>query len=448
MAGQTLSAEMNPMHQRPILGPAAPRSVEETGLELSFIVDLLLKQALMAGEFTLAELAGSTGLALAVVDRAVEVLRRERFVEIKGATEFVKTAFRFAITDRGRTRGNDLMEVCRYVGPAPVTLEAYRRQAEVQSIRRMHIAEERVRAAFADFVLDDLLLDRLGPAVAAGQPILFYGPTGNGKTSIAQTVGEMLPDVVHIPHALLVGGHIITVFDPVHHRRVAAAEKIDRRWVPVRRPVIKTGGEFTLRMLDLDFNPAANFHEAPLQVKANHGLFIVDDFGRQAIDPQALLNRWIVTLDRGVDFLCLHTGMKFDIPFDQLVILSTNFDPHSLLDEASLRRIRYKICVDRPDETVFERIFRQACDRRGIDFDPGAFAYLNSQYYRRLGIAPDACHARDIVEHVLERAAYFRQTPTLNRAAIDAAWASCFLPPRKKPQMQDPALLDVRQNYS
>ncbi len=437
MAGQVLKREKS-SDAGPIAGPAVPRSIEETGLDLPFLADLILKQVLPVGEFTLPQVVASTGLPLAVVDQAVEALRRERWVEVKGTLDYHKTTFRFSITDRGRSRGGDLLEVCRYAGPAPVTLEDYRRQAAEQSLRRMPIDEELVRDAFAGLVLDEEVLERLGPAIAAGQPVFLYGPSGNGKTTIAETVGGMLPDVVYIPHALLVGGQIMTVFDPVNHQRVAAEQKVDGRWVPVRRPVIKVGGEFTLHMLEIGFNPVARIYEAPLQVKANHGLFIVDDFGRQAVEPQAIVNRWIVSLDRRIDFLCLQNGMKFDLPFDQLVIFATNYEPRALLDDAALRRIRYRIRIGRPTEKEFERIFQEACQRRALQYDPAALSYLINQYYRPLGIPPEACHAGDIIEKILERAAYRRQSAVLSRTAIDAAWGTCSFP-AEKPNLTNPA---------
>ena len=407
--------------------PPAPRTVEESGLELAFIADLILKQVLFTGEFTLADIAGTTTLPLPVVDAAVDMLRREKLVEVKGTARYLKTTYRFGLTDYGRTRGSELMDICRYTGPAPVTLEDYHRRAALQSVRRIAVTWEEVRRAFSGLLVEDGLLARLGPAIGAGKPLFLYGPSGNGKTTIAERIGELLPGTVMVPYALLVGGQIITVFDPVNHRPLPSDGEGDRRWLPVRRPVIKTGGELTLRLLDLEFNPIAKFYEAPLQVKANHGLFIIDDFGRQPIDPQNLLNRWIVSLDRGIDFLSLHTGIKFAVPFDQLVLFATNRHPHTLMDEAFLRRIRNKIRVDRPSEPAFELIFRQTCEATGIPFEPEAFGYLLDHYFRRLGIPPDACHPRDIVEQIIDRAAFLRQPPRMSREALDAACESYFV---------------------
>ncbi len=424
---QELSTPVNVSEGIEPIPPAAPRTVEETGLELSFIAELILKQVLFTGEFTLADVSASTALPVSVVDAAVEVLRREKLVEVKGTARYLKTTYRFGLAELGRARGSELMEICRYTGPAPVTLASYCQQASRQRVQHITVTPEEVRRAFAGLVLEDGLPARLGPAIGAGKPIFLYGPSGNGKTTVAEKIGELLPGIIIVPHALLVGGQIITVFDPVTHRKTSAAEPGDRRWVPVRRPVLKAGGELTLRLLDLEFNAIAKFYEAPLQVKANHGLFIIDDFGRQPIDPQELLNRWIVSLDRGIDFLSLHTGMKFAIPFDQLVIFATNRHPHTMIDDAFLRRIRYKIRIDRPSEQAFGLIFRQVCEKRGVPFESAAVEYLLEHYFRPLEVPPDACHPRDIVEQVLDRAAFLRQPPRLNREALDAAWESYFV---------------------
>ena len=264
--------------------------------------------------------------------------------------------------------------------------------------------------------------------------MFVYGPPGNGKTTIAETIGRVLPETIYIPHALYVGGQIINVFDPVNHMRAAHSEEldgdideIDQRWVKIRRPVIITGGELTLRMLDLEFNTIAKFYEAPLQMKANNGLFIIDDFGRQQMDPQTLLNRWIINLDRQIDFLSMHTGMKFEIPFDQLVIFSTNLEPKSLVDEAFLRRIRYKIKIDRPTENDFRKIFYRVCTMNGIPYKEEVVNHLIEHWYRRHNLTFSACHPRDIIDHINDMARYFNQTPELTRESVDKACENYFV---------------------
>ncbi|HEY6838562.1 MAG TPA: ATPase [Geobacteraceae bacterium] len=410
--------------------PPAPMSIEETGLELSFIVDLILKHILFMGEFSLADVAERIKLSVSVVDRAMEVLRRDKLVEVKGGTGYSSMTYTFKISDTGKNRATELMDICRYIGPAPVTLTAYRNMVEHQTVKSAIVSEESVKRAFSHLIINESILKRLGPAMSSGRALFLYGPPGNGKTAIAETIGRILPDTVYIPYAITVGGQIISVFDPVNHFPVendAAGDNIDQRWLLIKRPVIITGGELTLRMLDLDFNPISKFYEASLQMKANNGLFIVDDFGRQQIDPQNLLNRWIVPLDRRIDFMNLHTGMKFSIPFDMLVIFSTNLEPKALVDEAFLRRIQYKIKIDHPTEREYYSIFKLVCLSNGVEFNQDVFDYLINNYYRKLGVNFNACHPRDILEHIIVNARYYQQPPKMTKESIDAAWMNYFV---------------------
>jgi hypothetical protein len=358
--------------------PNVPRSVEDTGLDLSFISDLIMKHILFMGEFTLKAVSEKIKLPIQIVDTAVDILRREHLVEVKGAGGYAKETYKFNITGQGKVRGTELLDICRYVGPAPVPLEAYKKLIELQTVKNIVVIEATVKKAFSHLIISDGLLKMLGPAISSGKAMFIYGPPGNGKTTIAETIGRTLPETVYIPSAIIVGGQIIAVFDPVNHFPCdyKPDEAFDERWILIRRPVIMTGGELTLKMLDLDFNPISKFYEAPLQMKSNNGLFILDDFGRQQMDPHSLLNRWIVPLERRTDFMTLHTGMKFDIPFDQLVIFSTNIEPRKLVDEAFLRRIRYKIKIDHPSEKEYKEIFIKVCESNGIEFKTDVYDYL------------------------------------------------------------------------
>ncbi len=414
--------------------PYAPQTVAETGLDLEFITDLALKHVVAMQSFQLTDLTARLGLPNNIVDEAIELLRKRKLVEVQDATQFVRSSFNFVITELGKVRGGELAEICRYVGPAPITLDDYREMVENQSIRNILVNDASIKEAFSQIVIGDGLLKRLGPAISSGMPMFVYGPPGNGKTTIAETIAELLPEPVYIPYALYVGGQIINIYDPVNHYPATEAEPVggkdipvDRRWVLIHRPVVITGGELTLRMLDLEFNTIAKFYEAPLQMKANNGLFLVDDFGRQQMDPQSLLNRWIYNLDRQLDFMSLHTGMKFEVPFDQLVIFATNLEPKSLVDEAFLRRIRYKIKIDHPSEIEFKEIFQRVCQTHAVQFQEEMFNYLLEHWYRRFDRPLNACHPRDLINHVVDMSRYHGESPELTRDNLDMACENYFI---------------------
>jgi predicted ATPase with chaperone activity len=409
--------------------PTIPKTVEETGLDLSSIADLVLKHILFMGEFKIADIAERVKLPNSIVDSALEILRREKFIEVKGAAEFTRATYNFTITGSGKRRASEILDICRYVGPAPVTLDDYKQMAELQTIRNIMVSEASVKEAFSHLILSEKLLRRLGPAVSSGKAMFIYGPAGNGKTTIAETIGKVLPGSVYLPHSVIVGGQIIVLFDPVTHilDGDGSGTDYDHRWLLIKRPVIMTGGELTLMTLDLIFNPISKFYEASLQMKANNGLFIVDDFGRQQMDPQNLLNRWIVPLERRTDFMTLHTGMKFDIPFDQIVIFATNLEPKNLVDEAFLRRIRYKIKIDHPTEEEYEAIFRKVCDSNGIVYKKDVIDYLIKNYYKRFGVKFNACHPRDIIDHIIDNAHYYNEGAQLTKESVDMAWQNYFV---------------------
>lgn len=410
--------------------PYCPKTVEDTGLELIFLAELVLKHILFMGEFRLADISERMKLPGSVLDGVVEYLQRNKFVEVKGATQYLRSTYRFTITGQGQKKATELLETCRYIGPAPVSLDAYRKMVVSQTIKNVDLNRETLKRAFSNLVMNQQVMKHLGPAITSGKSIFMYGPSGNGKTSIAEAIGKTLPETVYTPHAIIVGGDIISVFDPVNHitaKPEINADLVDKRWVLIKRPVIMTGGELTLKTLDLEFDRISRFYLAPLQMKANNGLFIIDDLGRQQIEPEMLLNRWIVPLERGVDFMTLHTGMKFEIPFDELLIFCTNIEPKRLVDEAFLRRIRYKINIDHPTEAEFEAIFAMECDKKGIRFDKEVFDFLKEHCYQRLGVKPNACHPRDLLDYIIDGSHYYQHAPQLTKEGITEAWDNYFV---------------------
>jgi predicted ATPase with chaperone activity len=289
---------------------------------------------------------------------------------------------------------------------------------------------------FEHLVVGAGMLDALGPAVNSGKALFLYGAPGNGKTVFAEGIGKALGGEVQMPFAIDVDGQVITMYDPVSHQRlgetpsagsVISAAAHDRRWESIRRPVVVVGGELTLEMLDLTFNPISKFYEAPIQLKANCGVFVVDDFGRQRIPPRDLLNRWIVPLESRVDFLTLHTGRKFEVPFNVLIVFATNLKPQSLADEAFLRRIPYKIMAKNPTMDEYCRIFELNCNRRGLTFDPVMVEYLDRKYYKPRKLQMRACHPRDLISQVVDMCRYANREPVITRELLDAACGSYFI---------------------
>ena len=425
--GYVTEQEIKKLYQK---DPPPPRSIPDTGLDLSYIADLVTKHIVFMGEFRMTDVVDRVKLPLPVVSSVLELLKRERIVEIKGAASYASTTYTFKITELGQKRSSELMELCRYAGPAPVTIEDYRDMVELQTIKCVSVNDESLRGAFSHLVCSDDLFRRLGPAVTSGKTVFIYGPSGNGKTAIAEAIGNVPNDCIYVPYAIDIGGQIITVYDPVNHcaaPQVLPPESVDQRWVLVKRPVVMVGGELTMRMLDLDFNIISKYYEASLQLKANNGIFILDDFGRQQVEPRHILNRWIVPLDRGIDFMTLHTGMKFAVPFDMLVLFATNLDPKDLLDEAFLRRIRYKVAIERPSREDYLKIFKMVCRGFDVPFDQSVFDYLMGYCYPRYGVVPNACHPRDLVEQIVVESRYNNVPSLLTKENIDLACANYFV---------------------
>jgi predicted ATPase with chaperone activity len=410
--------------------PPPPQTLEETGLDPDLLLQLIVKTLHYAGEATGSEIAEDLRLPYFVLDPLFQFLRAEKLIEVKGVEGIEKGAYRYALTGLGRGRAREFLEVSFYVGPAPVPVRQYAELVRRQSVYDVHVNRETLRAALADVVASADILEHLGPAINSGHSIFLYGPSGNGKTLIAEAIGAAIAAAgdIFIPHAFEVNNHVIKVFNPVDHVPIEDASEAshDRRWVRCRRPTIFVGGELTLEMLDLRWNPVSKYYEAPPQVKANGGVFILDDLGRQLVRPRDLLNRWIVPLEKRVDYFTLHTGEKFPLPFDTLVIFATNLEPRELVDDAFFRRIRFKVHVANPTRSMYEEIFRRCCERRGLAYDPAIVEFLYREVYEKHGIEPRGCHPRDLIEHVVGWAKFTGSPAVLSEEAIARACRSYF----------------------
>ena len=415
--------------------PPAPVTLADTGLTAEKLEQLLVK-TLYSGEQTGLQLAESVKLAYPILEPIIERCRAERSIEVRGAAGAGTAGYKYVLTDLGRERARGYMEINAYTGPAPVPLEAYVAAMKALAGARGYIDRERLRSGFQHLVISDHILEQLGPAVNANKAVFLYGSPGNGKTVIGEGLGRAIGGDMYMPHAIDVDGFIVTLYDPINHESldtenvstsIIADMQRDRRWVRIRRPVVIVGGELTLDMLDLTFNKVSKFYEAPLQLKANGGVFLVDDFGRQRMRPEDLLNRWIVPLESRVDYLTLHTGKKFQIPFDVLTVFATNLDPLSLADEAFLRRIPYKIEIEDPTLQQFTRIFELNCERRRLKFHPVMVAYLHRRHYRPTGRPLRACQPRDLIEQVTAMCHYRGEDARITRELIDAACAAYFV---------------------
>ncbi len=420
--------------------PQAPTTLAATGLTEDLALELLIRTFYSHGDMTALQVAQHVTLPFVVVDPLLEHLKHEKELEVKRVDGNGRAFYRYTITHHGRERAREAMERCQYVGPAPVPLAVYSDWVRRQTVNTTRISWEELTRGFSHLVLSNRFLMMLGPAVNSGRSLFLYGSAGNGKTLVAETIAGLLGGSIYVPYAIEVGGQIIKVYDPVYHQEPLADEgasasslwkdgpsSADPRWVRTRRPTVFTGGELTLDMLDLRYNSIAKFYEAPFQVKSNGGVFILDDFGRQLVKPVDLLNRWIVPLEKRVDYLTLHTGKKFPVPFDSLLIFATNLDPDDLVDEAFFRRIRYKVKAEDPTREEYSQILFNVCRGKDIKFVPEAVAYLFKRYYGELGLHPRSCHPRDLMDQLVDFANFYGVPPVMSKTLIDRACQSYFV---------------------
>ena len=405
--------------------PSAPEGVEDTGLDFGFLADLTLKTAYIDTDCTTERVAEKLKLPKIIAETLLQYLYREKLVEIRPQVDFGNN--RYAMLDRGWDRAHRLLDVSGYIGPAPVSLDAYTSMFQMQKKNEEAVKPEVVRAALADFVLSENTIQTLGLVASSRRSLFMSGPAGNGKTAISQALHSSLEGDIWIPYAIEVDGQVIKIFDIHNHEPVPPPTSVsyDQRWVKIKRPLVIVGGELTIETMDLIYNKDVRYYEAPFQMKSNGGTLIIDDFGRQRVDPHDLLNRWIIPLEGHIDYLTLHTGKKVQIPFEQMLIFATNLDPASLVDDAFLRRMGYRLRVEPPKPEIYTLIFQRYAESRGLSYDAKLLDMLFKRYedeQRQM----KGCDPRDLIERCLDLSRYENREPFLSPAILEIAWTNYF----------------------
>lgn len=397
--------------------PSIPASVAETGLGARFLLGLVLKVMYTTNAETPSELGLYTALAASIVDEVLEDAKSRRLVSVLGVSQSLDAELRYELTELGMQWSRDALESNRYAGPAPVPIEQYREQVARQRIGDQTVSLPSLASSLEHLVLQPGLLERVGPALNSGKAIMLFGGSGNGKTSVAEAVIDAFESTLYLPYAIEADGQIVTLYEPGAHQRVCDDRAADARWVHCKRPAVIAGGELSMEMLDLTYDPVSNIYDAPSHIKATGGVFVIDDFGRQRASAEEILNRWILPLDRGVDFLTLRNGKKLQVPFDQIVVFSTNSRPGALLDEAALRRIPYKIEMTSPTATAFERILDRVCEERSVAIDgDDVLAAIFEGVESEANLHLSSYQPRFLIEYTESHAAFFGTQPMLTAA--------------------------------
>jgi hypothetical protein len=408
------------------MGPPVPEELAETDVPVSFLCDLALKIVAALPEPTTANVTERMHLPRALTEEILQGLYREKLIEVK--LQSAMGATRYGMLDKGWGQLARARSFCGYEGPAPVSLRDYAHMMRLQAVPARHATMDSVRAAFRDLVLPDSLMQTVGCVVNSRRSLFLSGPPGTGKTAVAERINASLTGAIWIPYAIEIDGQVIRVFDAHNHRaatKEATPAEYDRRWVCIERPLVIVGGELTLENADLTWSEAARFYEAPFQMKSNGGTLVIDDFGRQRVAPGDLLNRWIVPLERRVDYLTLHTGKKIEVPFEQLVVFATNLEDKDLVDEAFLRRMGYRARVEPPTPAAYIEIFKRAAHTRGMRVEQMCLDYILNNYmisHRQM----KACEPRDLLDRVLDICLFEGQPIELTPKVIDSAWRNYF----------------------
>lgn len=411
-----------------------PRTVEETGLSSAFLADLVSKHLLHGRSATISELSQNCALSGGILDEVVISLREESRVEILGNFD-QSPALRYGLTDRGRSLGLDALMRSSYTGPAPVPIKDYARAVTAQSVHQQEVTKEMVDELFSDVVVTDDIREQLGLSMNSGKATFVYGSAGTGKTYLTAMLPRLFSDDVLVPHAIAVNEAVVPIFDPLIHRAIGSAggttlmlgDGFDQRFVRVERPVVISGGELTAEMLEVQYDAATKEYLPPLQLKANNGIFIIDDMGRQRVSPKAIFNRWIVPMEEKIDYLALGAGRHFSVPFDQILIFSTNMNPLELADEAFLRRIGYKIQFPHLTPSQYRQIWANFCRDNGIGSDPDVMDYVIDELHAKSGTPLLPCHPRDLVGIALDQTVYLRQPRHMTKEHVRKAWSNYFV---------------------
>jgi DNA-binding MarR family transcriptional regulator len=418
------------------LVPPPPENLEDTGLSQAVVEQIILKMLYLRGEVLGREISQSMGLRYSVIDDLMETFKRHQLVQVRRSLGMGNMSSYFSLSESGRHHAQQHLANNQYAGPAPVPLRHYQVMVRGQRQQPGWLTPAALAHAYRRMVVTPQILSQIGPAVSSGNAFLIYGEPGNGKTYLAEALADLDRTPIYMPYALEYQGNIIQIYDPTYHQVIedegslncfAFEMPYDGRWFKCRRPFIVTGGELTLEMLDLSFNEISRIYDAPFQLKANNGIYLIDDFGRQRVTPAEVLNRWIVPMERRVDYLSLRSGGKLTVPFEAFLVFSTNLDPAQLGDEAFLRRIQYKMRMPKPSVSEYLEIFRKVCDSREVLCDDQVATQFIQRHYRPGARPMRRCHPRDVISHALDIIHFEGSEFVLTGELLDRAWESCFV---------------------
>ena len=420
-----------------IASPKVPESLEEAGIASSMVEQLILKALHYQGEVVGRELARDLGLKFSVIEGLMENMKRANLIGVKSSLGMGSISSKFMLTENGRDLAKEYIGQCAYSGKVPVPMAQYTEMVRLQKQREGWLTMAALREAYKHMTVTDDLLNAIGPAVNAGKSFLIYGQPGNGKTFLAEALFNVDETPIYVPYAIECQGMIIQMFDPIYHHPIEEQQDAmsaftvesgaDGRWFKTRRPFIVSGGELDLKMLDLSYNPVSRFYEAPFQLKANNGIYLIDDFGRQKVTPAEVLNRWIVPMERRIDFLTFTNGAKMTVPFECFLIFSSNLKPSNLGDEAFLRRIQYKMLLKSPREEEFVQIFIKFAEGKGFACPRDLVDRFLDRHYRGIGKARRRCHPRDVLSHAIDIINFEKRPFELNDDVLDRAFLSNFV---------------------